>query len=56
MGGKGGDNHSEVTDFILVGFRVCPELHILFFLLFLLVYGMVLLGNISMMAIIVTDS
>ncbi|XP_004450188.3 olfactory receptor 9K2-like [Dasypus novemcinctus] len=56
MGDKGTGNHSDVTDFILVGFRVRPELHSLLFLLFLLVYGMVLLGNISMMAIIVSES
>ncbi|XP_025782650.1 olfactory receptor 9K2-like [Puma concolor] len=55
MGDKGGDNHSEVTDFILVGIRVRPELHSLLFLLFLVVYGMVLLGNLSMIGIIVTD-
>uniref|UniRef100_M3Y2A8 G-protein coupled receptors family 1 profile domain-containing protein n=1 Tax=Mustela putorius furo TaxID=9669 RepID=M3Y2A8_MUSPF len=55
MGDKGGDNHSEVTDFILVGIRVRPELHSLLFLLFLIVYGMVLLGNLSMIGIIVTD-
>ena len=48
-------NHSEVTDFILVGFRVHPELHILLFLLFLLVYAMILLGNVGMMVIIITD-
>ena len=34
MGDKGAGNHSDVTDFILVGFRVRPELHILIFLLF----------------------
>ena len=56
MGDKGAGNHSDVTDFILVGFRVRPELHTLLFLLFLLVYGMVLLGNISMIGIIVADS
>ncbi|XP_032203750.1 olfactory receptor 9K2-like [Mustela erminea] len=55
MGDKGTSNHSEVTDFILVGFRVRPELHILFFLLFLLVYAMILLGNVGMMTIIMTD-
>ena len=55
MGDKGGDNHSEVTDFILVGIRVRPELHSLLFLLFLIVYWMVLLGNLSMIGIIVTD-
>ncbi|XP_036862081.2 olfactory receptor 9K2 [Manis javanica] len=55
MGDRGTNNHSEVTDFILVGFRVCPELRILLFLLFLLVYAMVLLGNVGMMTIILTD-
>ncbi|XP_007947649.1 olfactory receptor 9K2 [Orycteropus afer afer] len=55
MGDREISNHSEVTDFILVGFRVRPELHILLFLLFLLVYTMILLGNIGMMAIIITD-
>ncbi|XP_076711494.1 olfactory receptor 9K2-like [Callospermophilus lateralis] len=56
MSDKGGNNHSDVTDFILAGFRVPPEFYVLLFLLFLLIYGMVLLGNISMMAVIVTDS
>uniref|UniRef100_A0A2K5R420 G-protein coupled receptors family 1 profile domain-containing protein n=1 Tax=Cebus imitator TaxID=2715852 RepID=A0A2K5R420_CEBIM len=55
MGDKGGDNHSEVTDFILVGIRVRPERHSLLFLLFLIIYGMVLLGNLSMIGIIVID-
>ncbi|XP_004583194.1 olfactory receptor 9K2 [Ochotona princeps] len=55
MGDRGTSNHSEMTDFILVGFRVHPELHLLLFLIFLLVYAMILLGNVGMMAIIVTD-
>ncbi|KAM9683723.1 olfactory receptor 9K2-like [Dama dama] len=55
MGHMGTTNHSEMTDFILVGFRVLPELHILLFLIFLLVYAMILLGNIGMMVIIMTD-
>ncbi|XP_012030207.2 olfactory receptor 9K2 [Ovis aries] len=55
MGDKGTSNYSDVTDFILVGFRVRPELHILLFLLFLLVYTMILLGNVGMMVIIITD-
>lgn len=54
MSDKRGDNHTEVTDFILVGIRVQPEFHSLLFLLFLIVYGMVLLGNLSMIGIIVT--
>ena len=55
MGDRETSNHSEVTDFILVGFRVRPELHILLFLLFLLVYAMILLGNVGMIVIIMTD-
>ncbi|XP_045869706.1 olfactory receptor 9K2-like [Meles meles] len=55
MGDRGTSNHSEVTDFILVGFRVRPELHILLFLLFLLVYAMILLGNVGMMTVIMSD-
>ncbi|KAM9230233.1 olfactory receptor 9K2-like [Dugong dugon] len=55
MGDRETSNHSEVTDFILVGFRVSLELHMLLFLLFLLVYAMILLGNVGMMAIIMTD-
>ena len=55
MGDRETSNHSEVTEFTLVGFRVLPEFHILLFLLFLLVYAMILLGNIGMMVIIMTD-
>nr|XP_005911597.1 PREDICTED: olfactory receptor 9K2 [Bos mutus] len=55
MGHRETSNHSEVTDFILVSFRVHPEFHILLFLLFLLVYAMILLGNVGMMIIIMTD-
>ncbi|XP_025314651.1 olfactory receptor 9K2-like [Canis lupus baileyi] len=55
MGDRGTSNRSEVTDFILVGFRVRPELYILLFLLFLLVYAMILLGNVGMVAVILTD-
>ena len=55
MGDRGTSNYSEATDFILAGFRVHPELHILLFLLFLLVYAMILLGNVGMMVIIITD-
>ena len=55
MGDRETSNHSEVTEFTLVGFRVLPEFHILLFLLFLLVYAMILLGNVGMMVIIITD-
>ncbi|XP_074076873.1 olfactory receptor 9K2-like [Macrotis lagotis] len=56
MSDEGTNNYSEVTDFIFVGFRVRPELHIVLFLLFLLVYSMVLLGNVGMVVIILTDT
>ncbi|KAM5173359.1 olfactory receptor 9K2-like [Callospermophilus lateralis] len=52
---QGRNNHTEVIDFILIGFEVSPELHLLLFLIFLLVYVMILLGNIGMMTIIITD-
>ena len=55
MGDRETSNHSEVTEFILVGFGVRPEFHILLFLFFLLVYAMILLGNFGMMIIIMTD-
>uniref|UniRef100_A0A8C9QAM8 Olfactory receptor n=1 Tax=Spermophilus dauricus TaxID=99837 RepID=A0A8C9QAM8_SPEDA len=55
MGDRETSNHSEMTDFILIGFRVGYELHLLLFLIFLLVYVMILLGNIGMMAIIMID-
>ncbi|XP_062058131.1 olfactory receptor 9K2-like [Lepus europaeus] len=55
MGDRGANNHSETSDFILVGFRVRPELHVLLFLLFLLVYTAILLGNLGMLAVIATD-
>ncbi|XP_036614416.1 olfactory receptor 9K2-like [Trichosurus vulpecula] len=55
MGDRGANNHSEVTDFILVGFRVHPELHIFLFLAFLFIYSMVFLGNVSILVIILID-
>uniref|UniRef100_A0A8D2AGQ2 G-protein coupled receptors family 1 profile domain-containing protein n=1 Tax=Sciurus vulgaris TaxID=55149 RepID=A0A8D2AGQ2_SCIVU len=55
MGDRETSNHSEMTDFILIGFRLQYELHLLLFLIFLLVYVMILLGNVGMMAIIMTD-
>ncbi|XP_023396031.2 olfactory receptor 9K2-like [Loxodonta africana] len=48
-------NHWEMTDLILVGIRFRSELHSLLFLLFLIVYGMIFLGNLSMIGIIVAD-
>ncbi|KAM6216359.1 olfactory receptor 9S13-like [Rhynchocyon petersi] len=49
-------NFSEVTEFILLGFRTLPELQILLFLGFLLVYILILLGNISMVIVTKVDA
>ncbi|XP_006884000.1 PREDICTED: olfactory receptor 12-like [Elephantulus edwardii] len=49
-------NFSEVTEFILLGFRTIPELQILLFLMFLLNYTLILVGNISMIIVIKMDS
>ncbi|XP_073909510.1 olfactory receptor 10H1-like [Castor canadensis] len=47
-----GDNHSAVTEFILIGFSTFPRLQLMFFLLFLLMYLFTLLGNLLIMATI----
>ncbi|XP_011761110.2 olfactory receptor 10H1 [Macaca nemestrina] len=43
-------NHSTVTQFILVGFSAFPDLQLMLFLLFLLMYLFTLLGNLLIMA------
>ncbi|XP_059536967.1 olfactory receptor 9S13-like [Myotis daubentonii] len=49
-------NYSEVTEFILLGFRIPPELQILLFLVFLLIYMVTVVGNTSMIIVIKSDS
>lgn len=49
-------NYTLVTEFILLGFPTRPELQIILFLLFLMLYGMILIGNIGLMLLIRTDS
>ncbi|NXY20135.1 OR4D5 protein, partial [Atrichornis clamosus] len=48
-------NFSLVTEFILLGFSDTRELQLLFFTLFLLVYAMVLLGNLLIIVMVRTD-
>ncbi|XP_007088860.2 olfactory receptor 5L1-like [Panthera tigris] len=48
--GKG--NCSSVTEFILLGFAEAPELRVALFSVFLLIYGVTVLGNLGMMAVI----
>ncbi|XP_006214224.2 olfactory receptor 5AP2-like [Vicugna pacos] len=49
-------NHSPVTQFILLGFSSYPDLQVLLFGGFLLVYAVTVVGNLGMMALIFTDS
>ncbi|XP_029431251.1 olfactory receptor 1019-like isoform X2 [Rhinatrema bivittatum] len=48
-------NQSSVTEFILLGLTDDPELQILLFILFLLVYIITVVGNLSMLLIITVD-
>ncbi|XP_025026801.1 olfactory receptor 1052-like [Python bivittatus] len=48
-------NETAITDFILLGFGNQPELHILFFLLFLITYFMTMTGNLLLVILVATD-
>ncbi|XP_030395605.1 olfactory receptor 1020-like [Gopherus evgoodei] len=48
-------NQTSITEFILLGFGDLPELQILLFLLFLVIYIMTMTGNILIMALVVAD-
>ena len=49
-------NYSEVMEFILLGFQTSPDVQLLLFLLFLLIYMVIVVGNISMLVVIKIDS
>ncbi|XP_067388084.1 olfactory receptor 5J3-like [Emydura macquarii macquarii] len=49
-------NDTRVTEFILLGFPDRPELQATFFLLFLVIYLITLMGNLGMIALIRMDS
>ncbi|XP_044841775.1 olfactory receptor 11A1-like [Mauremys mutica] len=48
-------NGTSVTDFILLGFGDLPELQILLFLLFLVIYIMTVAGNVLIIVLVVAD-
>ncbi|XP_004683571.1 PREDICTED: olfactory receptor 5L1-like [Condylura cristata] len=52
----GRENCSAVTEFILLGFSDAPELSVLFFLVFLLIYGVTVSGNLGMIVLIRVSS
>ncbi|XP_053411340.1 olfactory receptor 12-like [Nycticebus coucang] len=49
-------NYSELTEFILLGFRTPPKLQILLFTVFLMIYVVIVVGNTSMIIVIMLDS
>ncbi|KAM9670908.1 olfactory receptor 5K3-like [Dama dama] len=49
------DNHSLTTEFILTGFTNHPELKTLLFLVFLTIYLITMVGNLGLVALIVTE-
>uniref|UniRef100_A0A8D1DWN5 Olfactory receptor n=1 Tax=Sus scrofa TaxID=9823 RepID=A0A8D1DWN5_PIG len=50
------NNHSSVTEFILLGFSDHPELQCLLFTVFLVIYVITVFGNLGMILIIKMDS
>uniref|UniRef100_A0A8C3XQ11 Olfactory receptor n=1 Tax=Chelydra serpentina TaxID=8475 RepID=A0A8C3XQ11_CHESE len=48
-------NQTSITEFILLGFGDLPELQILLFLLFLVIYIVTMAGNILIMVLVVAD-
>ncbi|XP_036619872.1 olfactory receptor 1444-like [Trichosurus vulpecula] len=49
-------NSTEVTEFILLGLTDDPKLHLPFFLVFLFIYLLTVVGNLGMMVLIHSDS
>ncbi|XP_020830088.1 olfactory receptor 5F1-like [Phascolarctos cinereus] len=51
-----GKNRTAVTEFILLGLTDSPELQVILFVLFLLLYTLTMMGNAGMITLIKTDS
>ncbi|XP_004714955.1 olfactory receptor 1019 [Echinops telfairi] len=49
-------NHSVVTEFIFMGITQDPQLQIIFFVVFLVVYMVNVIGNVGMIILIITDT
>ncbi|XP_057343849.1 olfactory receptor 8S1-like [Manis pentadactyla] len=49
-------NHSKITEFILLGLSADPHIQALLFVLFLVIYLLTLMGNLTMLLVIRTDS
>ncbi|XP_067393420.1 olfactory receptor 5J3-like [Emydura macquarii macquarii] len=55
MGNPEQGNQTSTTEFVLQGFGTLPELHVLLFLLFLIIYIITMAGNILIMVLVVAD-
>ncbi|XP_006263103.2 olfactory receptor 1052-like [Alligator mississippiensis] len=49
------ENRTQVSEFILLGFTDCPDLEISLFILFLLIYLLMLMGNLGIIVLINVD-
>ncbi|XP_039344292.1 olfactory receptor 1019-like [Mauremys reevesii] len=49
-------NHTAVTEFILLGFTENPKLQVILLVMFLLIYLLTLVGNLTLVTLIGTDS
>ena len=50
------ENHSTITEFILLGLSADPHVQALSFVIFLVIYLLTVLGNLTMMLVVRTDS
>uniref|UniRef100_A0A2K5K5E5 Olfactory receptor n=1 Tax=Colobus angolensis palliatus TaxID=336983 RepID=A0A2K5K5E5_COLAP len=50
------ENHSIVTEFIFMGITQDPQMQIIFFVVFLIVYLVNVVGNVGMIILIITDT
>ncbi|XP_068946974.1 olfactory receptor 5F1-like [Petaurus breviceps papuanus] len=50
------ENHTRVTEFILLGLTDSPQLQVILFVLFLLIYTLTIMGNAGMITLIKNDS
>lgn len=48
-------NHTDITEFILLGFGEADEFHFLFFLVFVVIYILTMTGNILIVTLVVSD-
>ncbi|XP_030418601.1 olfactory receptor 1019-like [Gopherus evgoodei] len=49
-------NYTAVTEFVLLGFTQNPKLQVILLLMFLLIYMLILVGNLTLVTLIRTDS